>query len=589
MIRSATLLALLVFGTLLVGPVGTLHAADPVEIEVNGIEGDAQKNVEETLALPAGLVRDGVVDQLWLKRFAGRAAQQARLALEPFGYYHAQVGVSIREEKPGRNYRLVVQVTPGEPVRVAEVTVELKGPGAGERQLARLTGGFPLAKGDVLLQTEYERAKGNLQARAVALGFLDAAYTRHEIRIAPGELSARIRLTLETGARYFFDGVQIEGAGDYPEAYINRFVTFKEGEVFSSAKLAETQLNFTNSERFRQVVVTPQKDKAVDQRIPVLVQLTPAPRRSIRPGVGYGTDTGARFTVRYRDLNLFHLGHDLDLNLYAAERLQGFAGRYTIPSTRDIKSSTMFQLNLQQEDVDTYQSRLVAVEVDENRSFGRGELGTAYVKVQQERFTIAGQTSGSRLVLPGFRFSKEYFDDPVRPRRGFRYAVDIRGTSQVIGSDSALGQVIAEGNVLLPLPWRMGLQLRSKLGGTMLLDPLSDIPPSIRFFAGGDQSVRGYGYQSLGPRDATGQVVGGRHLIFASAELERHLYKNWGVSIFHDVGNAFSDLNDIKLYQAFGVGAHYYTPVGGLNLSLAKPLDSGWTRYRIVFTVGFQL
>jgi translocation and assembly module TamA len=589
MIRSATLLALLVFGTLLVGPVGTLHAADPVEIEVNGIEGDAQKNVEETLALPAGLVRDGVVDQLWLKRFAGRAAQQARLALEPFGYYHAQVGVSIREVKPGRNYRLVVQVTPGEPVRVGEVAVELKGPGAGDRQLTRLAAGFPLAKGDVLLQTEYEHAKGNLQARAVALGFLDAAYTRHEIRIAPGELTARIRLTLETGARYFFDGVHIEGAGDYPEAYINRFVTFKQGEIFSSAKLAETQLNFTNSERFRQVVVTPEKEKAVDQRIPVLVQLTPAPRRSIRPGVGYGTDTGARFTVRYRDLNLFHLGHDLDLNLYAAERLQGFAGRYTIPSSRDIKSSTMFQLNLQQEDVDTYQTRLVAVEVDENRSFGRGELGTAYVKVQQERFTIAGQTSGSRLVLPGFRFSKEYFDDPVRPRRGFRYAVDIRGTSQVIGSDSALGQMIAEGNVLLPLPWRMGLQLRSKLGGTMLLDPLSDIPPSIRFFAGGDQSVRGYGYQSLGPRDATGQVVGGRHLIFASAELERHLYKNWGVSIFHDVGNAFSDLNDIKLFQAFGVGAHYYTPVGGLNLSIAKPLDSGWTRYRIVFTVGFQL
>jgi len=588
MCRSRCLFPVLACTLLLLGWAAPLRAADPVELEVTGVEEAPQKNVSEALALPPGLVRDGKVDRLWLDRFATQAAQKARLALQPYGYYHAQVGVSVQERRGGK-FLLLVQVTPGEPVRLSGVEVELKGPGAGESQLSSLVRSFPLSRGGVLLQPAYERAKSDLKSRAVALGYLDADFPRHEIRIAPGELSARVALVLETGERYFFDDVGIEGAPDYPQPYLRRFLAFSQGEVFSYAKLAETQLNFANSERFKQVVVTPQKEQAKGRKVPVLVQLVSAPRRTLRPGVGYGTDTGARFTVRYRDLNLFHLGHDLDLNLYAAQRLQGFAARYTIPSPRDIRSSSVVQLNLQQEDVTTYQSELVALELDRNRSFGKGELGTAYVKIQEENFTIAGQTSGSRLVLPGYRFSKENFDNMVRPTRGYRYTLDLRGAHPYLGSDSALAQFIAKGNALLPLPWRSSLHLRSKVGATLLADPLADLPPSIRFFAGGDESVRGYGYQSLGPRDATGQVVGGRHLVFGSVELERYLYSNWGVSLFHDAGNAFSNFNRVQLFQAIGVGVHYYTPVGGLNLSLAKPLDSGWNRYRIVFTVGFQL
>ena len=586
MFRSS-LFALLVCGALLLGSPPLLHAADPVELEVHGVEGAAEKNVREALALPPGLVRDGKVDRFWLDRFAGQAAQKARLALEPYGYYHATVGVSI-QDKDGK-FRLLVQVAPGEAVRLAGVAVQLRGAGAGEKQLSSLVRSFPLSTGKVLIQPEYERAKSELKSKAVALGYLDADFTVHEIRIAAGELSARVALTLETGERYFFDDVKIEGAPDYPELYLRRFLAFTPGEVFSYAKLAETQLNFSNSERFKKVEVTPQKEQAKGRRVPVLVQLSPASRRSLRPGVGYGTDTGGRFSVRFRDLNLFHLGHELDLNLYAAQLLQGFSAKYTVPSPRDTKSSTVVQLNLQQEQLPIYQSELVALELDRNRSFGRGELGTAYVKLQEEHFIIGGENSGSRLVLPGYRFSKEHFDDMVRPTRGYRYTVDLRGAHPYLGSDSALVQFIGEGNALLPLPWRLALHLRGKLGATLLDNPLAELPPSIRFFAGGDESVRGYDYQSLGPRDATGQVVGGRDLVFGSVELERALFKDWGVSIFHDAGNAFNTFSGVQLFQAVGVGAHYYTPVGGLNLSLAKPVGSAWSTYRIVFTVGFQL
>ena len=126
-------------------------------------------------------------------------------------------------------------------------------------------------------------------------------------------------------------------------------------------------------------------------------------------------------------------------------------------------------------------------------------------------------------------------------------------------------------------------------GITLLSDPLSDLPPSLRFFAGGDQSVRGYAYQSLGPRDATGQVVGGKHLLVGSVELERALFKDWGVSTFYDAGNAFDSFTEVSLLQGAGVGLHYYTPVGALNLSLARQIGVDDPGFRIHFTVGFEL
>ncbi|HJV65937.1 MAG TPA: autotransporter assembly complex family protein [Geomonas sp.] len=564
-------------------------AAEPVEVKVLGVEGAALKNVDDALALPYGLVRDGKVDRLWLDRFALQAPEKAKRAVEPFGYYHPEISAAVQDHGNGK-FLLLVKIVPGEPVRIVSLDIELKGAGAGEAELRRLVRAFPLKKGQILVQPEYERAKSNLKAQAVNLGYLDADFSRHEIRIAAGEKDARLAVTLDTGERYYFDDVSIEGASEYPQPFLKRYITFKKGEVFSFSKLGETQLNFSNSTRFKEVLITPDKAAAKDHQVPVLVKLTPAPRRTLRPGVGYGTDTGPRASVHFRELNLFHKGHDLDLMLYAAQRLQGFMALYTVPSARDILSNTTFQLNLQQEQTSSYTSQLAAFEVDYNRSLGKGELLTPYVKIQQEDFTIGIEKSSSRLVLPGLRFAKQNFDNLSRPTRGYRYAFDLRGAHQYFGSDSALVQFITDGNAVLPLPWRLSLHVKSRVGLSMLADPLADFPPSIRFFAGGDQSVRGYHYQSLGPRNSLNEVVGGKDLIQGTVELERAIFDKWGVSLFHDAGNAFNDFSSIHLYQGAGVGLHYYTPIGGLHLDLAKRIGTGQANFYMVhFSVGFQL
>jgi translocation and assembly module TamA len=565
-----------------------LPAAEPVEIIVEGVEGDVLKNVGEALALPYGLVREGTVDRQWLERFRQQADEMVRTAVEPFGYYNARVTVTTEEESSGA-IRLRVVVVPGEPVRVADVTLVLHGPGAEEAPLKALAAAFPLAKGGVLLQQKYEEAKGALLSRAQELGYLDADFSVHEIRIAKTTSAAWIRLELETGRRYFFAETRIEGAPGYPEEFLRRYLAFKPGDLFSHARLGETQLNFANSERFREVNLTPEKAESRDFRIPVLVQLKPAPERSLRQGIGYGTDTGARFNVRYRDLNVLDRGHEFYSNLHLSQRLQGLATGYLLPDPVDIRSTTVLQLNLQQEDVTTYTSKLIALELDKNRSLGKGELGTAYIILQREAYTIGDQDSDARLVLPGVRYSGSFFDNPIRPTRGFRYGFDLRGTDPLLGSSVGLLQLISEGKYLLPLPWQLSLHTRAKAGITFLSDALSDLPPSLRFFAGGDQSVRGFAYQSLGSIDANGQVQGGKHLLEASVELERALFQDWGVSVFYDAGNAFNSFKEMNLAQSAGVGLHYYTPVGALSLSLARQIGVDDPDFRIVLTVGFDL
>jgi len=563
-------------------------SAEPVEVVIEGIEGAVLTNVQEALVFPPGLVSDGKVDKLWLERFAGNAYEKVLTALEPFGYYNARVTVTLGTVGES-NYRLRISVVPRKPVRITAVKVGLDGPGANELSLKKLVADFPLKKGDILIQPKYEEAKGVLKSQAQKLGYLDADFAVHEIRIDSDKTVAVIDLLLETGKQFHFDGTTIEGAPDYPNEFLRRNLTYKSGDIFSYDKLGETQLNFTNSERFKEVVVTPEKKEAQGDEVPMLVQVKQAPRWRIRPGVGYGTDTGGRFTLNFRDLNMFHLGHELSANLEIAERLQGLAIKYTLPSPGDIRSSTTLQLNLQHEDVTTYSSRLESLELGRNYGLGKGRLLTAYLKLQQEDYTVGDQSSSSRLVLPGLRYTENHYNNLIRPSQGYRLALEARGTHQYLGSDTELLQFITEGGYITPLPWRLTLQMRAKAGYTPLSGPLTNLPPDLRFFAGGDQSVRSYTYQSLGPQNAIGQVVGGKDLLFGSIEMERALFKNWGISLFYDAGNAFDSYLNIHLAQGTGPGLHYYTPVGALNIYVARQLGVSNPHIRIAFTVGFEL
>ena len=566
---------------------GSARAAEPVTFEVKGLEGKPLENVRAALTVPPGLVRDGKVDRDWLDRLADGWRKAAETALEPFGYYDAVARTEIVPAGDDR-FRVVVTVSPGEPVRVTEVLVRVQGEGASTEALRRLAENFPLRRGDVLRHDAYERRKGALLSRAQDLGYLDADFPVHEIRVNPGEHRAEIDLVLDTGPRYFFGATTIRGGDRFPARFLDRYLAFHPGDPFSYRKLGETQLNYRNSDRFKEVVVTPEKEVAQGNRIPVSVVLTPSPAKRLRPGIGYGTDTGARFTVRYKDVNALRRGHAFESDLYFSEVRQTLGAKYTVPDLGNLKSETSLKAGLEQEDTGTYLTKSAFTELERLRAFSHGRTGSLYLRVLYEDFTVGAADDEAFLVLPGARFSQRSFSGAaIRPRSGYQYALELRGTHEALGSTTGLVQALASGNALIRLPARFSAFLRLDTAYTEKTDPLSEIPVSLRFFAGGDQSVRGYDYRSLGPKDESGKVVGGRNLLVGSVELERAIGRSWGAAVFYDAGNAFNAPTGIRLFQGAGVGVRYYTPVGPIRLDLARQINVPDPSFRIHLGLGF--
>lgn len=565
-----------------------LLAAELVQVRVEGIDGDPLKNTEASLALPPGLIKAGTVDKLWLEHFSRNAGNKVKEALEPFSFYSSEVSTAL-EGNTQSGYTLRVHVTAGAPTRLSEVDVELQGPGAHEPLLIEKRDAFPLRPGELLLHEIYEKAKTDMLATARELGYLDAVFPVHEIKVNPATASAQIRLVMNSGPRYLFGETTIEGTTNYPEDLLRRYISYTAGSPFSYKALGETQLNFTASPYFKNASVIAHKEAADSLRIPVTIRGTLAPRRTIRPGVGYGTDTGFRGSLSYTDLSLFYPGHTLNTELTIAQMFQGFGTAYVIPSHRNMETMTTIQFNIQHEDVNDSVDRLMALELDRTTGLGSNRKGSVFTRLLYENYDVGLQEGNSLLLLPGLRFSQRSYDDLIRPAKGYHYALETLGTHKALGSDASLIQFSVETGAVMTLPWRLSLHGRGKGGITLLDDPFEDLPTSLRFFAGGDTSVRGYSYKSLGPKDDSGDVIGGKNLLQGSIELERALFDKWAVSVFYDAGNAFDTFSNLHIYQGAGVGVHYYTPIGGINLNLARQIGVTEPTFRFHVTIGFQL
>ncbi|RPJ37199.1 MAG: outer membrane protein assembly factor [Deltaproteobacteria bacterium] len=562
--------------------------ADPIRVVIEGLEGETLKNTEAALTLPSGMLQDGVVNQTLRDIFERQIPEKVRQALEPLGYFGPQVKMNAEKTPEGQEVLRVV-VVPGEPVRISRIDIKILGPGEKEKGLRDLAAAFPLKVGDVLHQGKYEGGRDGLRSKALDLGYLGAKFITHLIRVHRGELRAEIELTLETGLQFRYGEITFEGSTLYPQSFLERFLDFIPGELYSYTKTYQTQLNLINSDRFSSVTIEANPEEARDYIVPVKIKLESSPPKRLRPGVGYATDTGARFSLRYQDLNVFRRGHDFNADLSIAERRRALSALYSFPNPGHIENRTNLKTGLQQELLKPYDTWLFTLEAERDRSFGKGRVGSAYLQFRQENFEEAGQEGKSSLILPGLRFTQRQVDDILRPRKGFRYYLELRGSTDYLGAETNFGQILANGDLLLPLPYGFSLIPRVQLGATWQRNPVTDLPPTLRFYAGGDRSVRGYTYQSLGPKDEAGNVIGGKNLLVGSLEIEYALSKNWAVAAFYDVGNAFNNTNNLRLAQGAGIGIRYYTLAGPIRIDLARQINVDDPGFQLHISLGFAL
>ena len=567
------------------------YAADEpasVTVTIDGLSGEELQNVKTALKLPEDLIKDGKVDMTWLTRFERQVPEKVRDALEVFGYYRPDISVVMETPEKGP-YVLHVNVTKGDPVHVDKVSIFIEGAGSLEPELIELVNRFPLHKGDVLRQDKYEEMKGSIKNKAIALGYLDADFSTHTINIIMDALSSEINLVFQTGPQYRFGDVNFVGMPLYPVSFLLRFLDFKTGDIFSYKKIANTQFNLISADRFKEVTVNPLKDEAKNGYVPIEIKLFPSPPKRFKFGLGYGTDTGVRGTLIYNDFNFLGSGHKFETEIRLSEILQGFAARYMLPDKKDYKSFTLLTFGLQRENLTDKTTNVISLEGEHIRSLGREQLGSFYLRMQKENSSAGNQTTNAFIVLPGVRYSSRQYDNLIRPTKGYYYNLELRGTNEVLGSAVSFAQFLTNLEMMVQLPARLSFLSRGRFYTSSVDGAADNLPISLRFFAGGSTSVRGYSYQSLGPTDQYGNVVGGNNMLVMNFELERAIGADWGVTAFYDTGNAFNSFSNMNLAQGAGVGVRYYTPIGSMNLDLARQIGVSNPDFRIHFTIGMSL
>ena len=564
-----------------------IWAAEPVEVTVSGLEGEELKNVQTALAVPPGLVKKDRIDEAWLDHFLDQIPRKVQEALEPFGYYHGTATVS-QETAPEGHVKVQVMVTRGGAVLVRGVVVRIEGMEKNEEEFRSLVANFPLAPGMVLRHEVYEEAKRGIHDAAIRRGCLDGRFLVQEVRVNLGERTADIEVVYDTGPRYFFGAINFSGAPLYPRPFLNRYLAFQEGEVFSYEKIGETQRNLTLADRFADVRIETDKEKARDHRVPVEIKLRPGPEKHLKLGAGYGTDTGPRASINYRDKNIIDAGHYWEGGINVSRVFQGLALGYTVPG-RDVRTFSSLGVNLKRDNPDTYDTKEFSMELQHVRPYFLDKTGSVFLQLLREDSTAGDAQTNTFSLMPGVRIFDRWFDHPTRPEKGYSYLAEIRGAHRSLGSYTGFLQGTITANGIYALGGGFSFLSRIKLGVTLQDEDFRELPIAIRHFAGGDNSVRGYAYQSLGVKDSRGEVVGGRHIVTGSVEMEKTLFKDWGAAAFYDWGNAFNSFRDAYLAQAAGLGIRYYTPVGPIKVDLARQIGTPEPVFRLHLSFGFTL
>lgn len=558
-------------------------AAGPAmaEVEVTGIEGPVLENVMAHLTLDE---RPCAAAEQLVRREFRDVDSQVTAALRAYGYYSASIDSSLAFDESC--WRAEIAIDPGEPVILRNVDFELVGEAADDAAFENAVARFGLASGGMLNHGAYESAKRRLLELARDRGYPEGRWTASRVDVYPAERVADITLHFDSGPRYRFGTIDLVQDALRPE-FIWSFLDFEEGDLYNNARLTQAYVDLSNSGYFDAVDVRAGEPERVTRTIPVEISLTAAPRRLISYGVGFSTDTGPR--VRFgRTIRRWNdRGHQLGVNAQLSPVASEFTANYRMPIGDPRLEWLSFDGGIAREDTETAQSD--SLEFGARRVIERpgGWTRTQMLSLHVEDFQVADQAGRSRLLMPGVSFTRLRGDDTLRPSKGSRLAFEVRGGSDAFGSDTSFAQTIVDTKWITSFEREARLLLRAKLGAT-IRDNFADLPPSVRFFAGGDSSIRGYDFESLGPVDADGKVIGGSHLAVASVEYEIPIKPRWSFAMFVDSGNAF-ERGSFDVKTGAGLGARWQSPLGPVRIDVGVPVNDPEHGARLHISLGPDL
>jgi len=560
-----------------------------IEVEDDYRDNRLRDLLQEHLDIARYRASEAALSRVELARLAAAAPAQAATLLETMGYFSATAAVERRAEDASR-LRLIVK--PGPRTRVAKIELDFQeGLAADDAKALRdsLRKAWSLEEGDPFTQGYWSSAKNDLLLRARADGFPQARWRETAARVDADSQTVELRLVMASGNRARFGPLRIDGLKHHSRQTVERLAGFHRGDAYTEQQLAEFQDRLAKTQLFDAVRVQLQSEVVeADGTSPVLVTLSESALQQATAAVGYHANTGQSISVEHLHRQPFGLGVRARSKVQFSRDLRGMELELSSHPQPDLKRNLASLTFEQDRSGDTIATNL-GLRLGRIYESPRDDR-LSYVELLRARETAGSEVNTNLAVSINQQWVRRRLDSTLLPTDGHQGLLLI-GLGQVRGGGSddsgPFGRMQIKLGVYKPFGGWFG-SARAELAQVIAKEQVG-VPEKLLFQAGGDESVRGYAYQSLGPvKD--GLTVGGRVMATGSLELARPIMASfpalWG-AVFVDAGNAASRWQDFRPVIGYGAGVRWRSPVGPLRVDMARAHETG--KWRLHFSVGITL
>lgn len=548
---------------------GTAFATPSLKVELTGLKDPFQKNVLLSLTINKNK-DDADINPRWIRRMHQQAPKEIQEALQPYGYYLPEIQPELIEKDD--EWLATYTVDKGKPVTIKSRDVQWFGEGQNLQVFQQSIKDYLRNAGNILNHADHEKAKSSFISMALANGYPKATFIKSEWLIDLETNSASLILHMDTGPLYYFGDITFQQDFLDPKL-LEKYITIENGTPYSYAALLDFQQNLIASNYAKEVTITPLYKEAVDQNLPLDVTMKAISPHKFAFGIGYDSDTGVRGSARWDNRLLNRHGHHSEVLIKLAETEGVLRAQYNIPVVKPLTdrwvSTASYEYN-NTPDTDSNTTELETAFV--RRNLSDTLLYKGFLIASNEQFNVQGEPDEDTTLFSiggTFRFSE--MEESMFPQYGHYFFSDLRGASKKLGSDTSYGRIHLKNRYMLGLGENGRIDTRLEFGAALAED-FHMYPASLRFFAGGDSSVRGYAYESLGPVNENGVKTGGKNVLSGSFEYSHRLSKSWVIAAFVDGGNAYNDTID-KIFIGAGTGFRWLAPFGSLRVDIAYPVS----------------
>jgi translocation and assembly module TamA len=503
-----------------------------------------------------------------IKEVLDTQVKTVRITLRAYGYYNAAIEREVVRKQDCWSITLTLE--PGTRTTIKTIDLKILGTARFDEDFLRSIENSQLQIGEALSHDRYEQTKKRIQRVASKMGYFDGQFVQNKLKVDQTNNSADIVLHYQSGDRYRIGELLIDQDA-LDEEFFYKFIPIRSGDLFDDSILTTTYQGLSASGYFSSIEVAASLEQRRDGVIPVVIKANKGKSKSYSFGVGVSTDTGPRIKFSHSNNLSNSSGHSHRTELSLSPVLSNLGFSYRIPD-QDPKSD-YFEISAHgiYENTDTVQSDTFNLGVARTNLLDSGWLRVTSLQYSIDDFEVSETREKTNLLRPSLGFSKTVSDSPLRPLRGYRLNAEITGASSSLLSDISFIQGSLNTKFVRGMSEKSRILGRMDFGYTGV-DEFHRLPTNLRFFAGGDNSIRGYGYKTLGPKDEFGNVVGGKGQLVGSIEIDYLIKPKWSIAGFVDAGNAFDDSDfDVKVGAGFGV--RWQSPIGPLGIDLGFPVD----------------